>query len=303
MTQASILSGLLEDFPDRQLDEALTQTLGADRYKLLLDALEARVKERTRQVEAESRQIFQAEKLASVGRLSAGVAHEINNPIGYVHSNLSTALAYLKKFAALGERVRSGQPADQLWRELDMDFVLEDFGSLMQESLVGIDRVARIVADLKGFSNIDHGEEEMADLNDSLRQACRTMATKLPGNIKLDQDLEPVPRILCLPGYLQQVFLNLMENSAQSLSSGGEIRVRSRIQDNEIRISIHDNGHGIPAEVLPRIFEPFFTTRDVGQGTGLGLTVARDIVQVHGGRIEVESREGSGTTVTIYLPV
>lgn len=303
MTQASILSGLLEDFPEQKLDEALTQLLGAARYALLLDGLEERIRERTRIVEAENRQIFQAEKLASVGRLSAGVAHEINNPIGYVHSNLATSLAYLKKFAALGERVRAGQPADQLWRELDMDFVLEDFDSLMQESLAGIDRVARIVADLKGFSNIDHGEEEMADLNDSLRQACRTMTAKLPGNIRLDQDLKPLPRILCLPGYLHQVFLNLMENSAQSLPGGGEIQVRSQLLGKEICISISDNGHGIPEHVMPRIFEPFFTTRDVGQGTGLGLTVARDIVQVHGGRIEVESREGTGTTMTIYLPV
>lgn len=273
------------------------------RHCRLAGDVETRVREQIGLAEEASRQIYQAEKLASVGRLAAGVAHEINNPIGYVRSNLSSALAYLEKFALLGEAISSGQAARERWRELDLDFVLEDFSGLMRESLAGVDRVANIVADLKGFSNIDHGEEEMADLNDSLRQACSVIEGQLPGGVTLVRDLDEIPRILCLPGYLNQAFLNLLENAVQAMPEGGEVTVRSRHEGGEILIHICDTGHGIPEEVLPRIFDPFFTTRDVGRGTGLGLTVVRDIVQVHGGRVEVESRSGAGTCFTIRLPL
>lgn len=273
------------------------------RYKALSEELEQRVRDQVRVIEETSRQLYQAEKLASVGRLAAGVAHEINNPIGFVRSNLSTSQAYVAKLAELQDAIRSGVDARQRWQDLDMDFVLEDFADLLKESVGGIDRVARIVADLKGFSNVDRGEEEMADLNDSLRQACSVIEGQLPEGVTLVQELGVLPRILCLPGYLNQAFLNLMENAVQAVKGGGEVKVSSEHVDREILVRISDNGCGIPADVLPRIFEPFFTTRDVGQGTGLGLPVVRDIVQVHGGRVEVQSELGSGTTFVIHLPV
>ena len=276
---------------------------GVARFKALSEQLEQRVQEQVKLMEATSRQVYQAEKLASVGRLAAGVAHEINNPIGFVRSNLSTSQSYVAKLVALQETVKSGRAVSQRWNELDMDLVLEDFADLLKESVIGIDRVARIIEDLKGFSNVDHGEEEMADLNDSLRQACSVIEGRLPRGVTLVQELGALPRILCLPGYLNQAFLNLLENAVQAVDGGGEVIVRSQQVGNEIRISVSDNGCGIPADVLPRIFEPFFTTREVGQGTGLGLPVVQDIVQVHGGRVEAESEEGVGTTVTIYLLV
>jgi signal transduction histidine kinase len=273
------------------------------RYKALSEQLELRVREQVEVIEDTGRQLYQAEKLASVGRLAAGVAHEINNPIGFVRSNLSTSLSYVSKFAALGAALKSGQAGGAQWNELDLDFVLEDFADLLKESVAGIDRVARIVKDLKGFSNVDRGEEEMADLNDSLRQACSVIEGRLPEGVTLVQELGKIPRILCLPGYLSQAFLNLLENAVQAVAGGGEVKVHSEQLGDEIRISISDNGCGIPDDVLPRIFEPFFTTRDVGQGTGLGLPVVRDIVQAHGGRVEVESHEGAGTSFTIHLPI
>lgn len=273
------------------------------RFKSLSEQLELRVQEQVRALEESSRQLYQAEKMASVGRLAAGVAHEINNPIGFVRSNLSTAQSYVTKFALLDEAIRAGRPVEPRWKELDMGFVLEDFADLIRESIHGIDRVARIVADLKGFSNVDRGEEEMADLNDSLRQACSVIEGQLPEGVTLVQELGEIPRVLCLPGYLNQAFLNLLENAVQAVTGGGEVKVRSEQAGGEICIRISDNGSGIPADALPRIFEPFFTTRDVGQGTGLGLTVVRDIVQVHGGKVSVESQPGAGTTFTIRLPV
>lgn len=273
------------------------------RFKTLSEQLEVRVQEQVRALEESSRQLYQAEKMASVGRLAAGVAHEINNPIGFVRSNLSTAQAYLEKFAALDEAISSGQPLAQRWKELNMGFVLEDFDDLLRESISGIDRVARIVTDLKGFSNVDRGEEEMADLNESLHQACQAIAGHLPQGVEVVQELGDIPRVLCLPGYLNQAFLNLLENALQAVSAGGEIKVKSAREGDEVVIAISDNGRGMSEDVLQQAFEPFFTTRDVGQGTGLGLTVVRDIVRVHGGEIFIESQPDAGTTVTIRLPV
>ncbi|MBU0593250.1 MAG: GHKL domain-containing protein [Gammaproteobacteria bacterium] len=273
------------------------------RFKTLSEQLEVRVQEQVRALEESSRQLYQAEKMASVGRLAAGVAHEINNPIGFVRSNLSTAQAYLEKFASLDEAISSGQPLAQRWKELNMGFVLEDFDDLLKESISGIDRVARIVADLKGFSNVDRGEEEMADLNESLRQACQAIAGHLPQGVEVVQELGDIPRVLCLPGYLNQAFLNLLENALQAVSAGGEIKVKTVREGDEIVIAISDNGCGIPEDVLQQVFEPFFTTKDVGLGTGLGLTVVRDIVRVHGGKVSIESLPDAGTTVTIRLPV
>lgn len=273
------------------------------RFKTLSEQLEVRVQEQVKALEESSRQLYQAEKMASVGRLAAGVAHEINNPIGFVRSNLSTAQSYVTKIAALDEVVKSGQPLAALWNELDMAFVVEDFAELIRESISGIDRVARIVADLKGFSNVDRGEEEMADLNESLRQACQVISGQLPPNVKLIQDLGDIPRLLCLPGYLNQAFHNVLENALQALSDGGEIKVKSAHEGDEILIAISDNGCGMPEEVQQHIFDPFFTTKDVGQGTGLGLTVVNDIVRVHGGKVSIESQPNAGTTVSIRLPV
>ncbi|MDZ7655957.1 MAG: ATP-binding protein [Sulfurimicrobium sp.] len=273
------------------------------RFKTLSEQLELRVQEQVRALEESSRQLYQAEKLASVGRLAAGVAHEINNPIGFVRSNLSTAQSYVTKFAALDEAIKSGQPVAMLWNELDMGFVVEDFAELIKESIHGIDRVARIVADLKGFSNVDRGEEEMADLNESLRQACQVISGHLPPNVKLVQELGEIPRLLCLPGYLNQAFHNVLENALQALSEGGEVKIKSALEGGEILIAISDNGCGMPEEIQQQIFEPFFTTKDVGIGTGLGLTVVRDIVKVHGGKVSIESQPNAGTTVSIRLPV
>ncbi|MBI3140513.1 MAG: two-component sensor histidine kinase [Rhodocyclales bacterium] len=275
------------------------------RYKALAAELEERVRSQVATIEHAQRQLYEAEKMASVGQLAAGVAHEINNPMGFIRSNLGTAQGYLRRLAALGPPVKVGgiDAITGTWARNDLDFVLEDFAALLAESIAGAERVARIVADLKDFSSIDVAEEKAVDLNECLQAVANVARPQLAGRAELVLELAPLPKLTCHAGRLNQVFLGLVQNAAQALGEGGRIRIGSATAPGEIRIAVADNGCGIPAAVLPRIFDPFFTTREVGKGTGLGLTVARDIVAAHGGRIEVDSAPGRGTTVTIILPV
>lgn len=292
------------DYDELQRKHAALQESEAN-YRRLAEELEARVEEQVKTLDSARRQLYQAEKLASIGQLAAGVAHEINTPLGFIRSNLHAASGYVGQLQGLAQAVKSGDGARAAarWQELDGDFLLQDFADLLRESIEGADRVARIVADLKGFSNVDRTEEALVDLNDNLVAACNMVTPRVKGRAEIELDLQPLPRLLCLPGHLNQVFLNLLLNAAQAVAPpAGKIVVRSRAADNEIRVQVADNGGGIPAENLSRVFDPFFTTRDVGQGTGLGLTVAKDIVEAHGGSIEIESRPGAGTTVTVRLP-
>jgi len=276
------------------------------RYKELAAQLEQRVAEQVKTIETAQRQLYQAEKLASVGQLAAGVAHEINNPVGFIKSNLNTACSYLDALIGHAAQLKGGAERDALvraWQEQDLDFVLSDFQELLQESIGGAERVTRIVSDLKGFSNVDRPDEEMADINEVIRGVCNVAGREIARHAELVLDLGTLPRTRCRPGHLGQAFLNLLLNAAQAMQGGGEIRVESVMHMHDICVRIMDNGPGIPEDVRERIFDPFFTTRDIGQGTGLGLTVSRDIVQAHGGRLLLDSEVGRGTTVAIYLPV
>lgn len=293
-----------EDFAELQRKHAALQESEA-RYKSLAEHLDERVKVQVGTIESTQRQLYQAEKMASVGQLAAGVAHEINNPIGFIRSNLSTALGYVRKITGMAELIKT-QGSTQLaaaWKAADLDFVLEDFASLLNESISGADRVTRIVADLKGFSNVDQAEEETVNLNDNIRSVCNVAASQINKQADLKLTLGELPALRCHAGHLNQVFLNLLLNAAQAMKTRGEIHIQSGVVNKQICISFSDTGSGIPADVLPRIFDPFFTTHEVGSGTGLGLTVCRDIITALGGRIEVESAPGTGTKFTIYLPV
>lgn len=293
-----------EDFAELQRKHAALQESEA-RYKSLAEHLDERVKVQVGTIESTQRQLYQAEKMASVGQLAAGVAHEINNPIGFIRSNLSTALDYVRKITGMAELIKT-QGSTQLataWQAADLDFMLEDFVSLLNESISGADRVTRIVADLKGFSNVDQAEEETVNLNDNIRSVCNVAASQINKHADLKLTLGELPTLRCHAGHLNQVFLNLLLNAAQAMKTRGEIHIQSGVVNKQICISFSDTGSGIPADVLPRIFDPFFTTREVGSGTGLGLTVSRDIITAHGGHIEVESTLGTGTKFTIYLPV
>lgn len=275
------------------------------KYKGLAAELEARVAAQIKVIDERQRQLYQAERLASVGQLAAGVAHEINNPIGFIRSNLSTARKYLEKLAGLAAPVKALPGGTAAWETADMDFTLDDFADLLQDSIAGVDRVARIVNDLKGFSNVDKPQEGFVDINELLTGACNMAEKRLVPGAALIRDLGPLISFLCLPGQLSQAFLAVLNNAVQAIADkgpAGEVRVSSRAEGQQSVIRIQDNGSGIDPVSLPRIFDPFFTTRPVGQGTGLGLTVARDILRIHNGEIVVDSTPARGTTVTLSLP-
>lgn len=279
--------------------------LSEQRYRELAGQLEQRVAEQVILIERSQRQLYQAEKMASVGSLAAGVAHEINNPIGFLRSNLGTATKNVDSMQAalLAYHRGANAEAEAIWRACDLGFVLEDFPVLLAESISGADRVARIVANLKDYANIDHAEADMVDLNDAVRTVMDLIGDLPREKIALVMDLQSVPCILCDRGRIHQVLLSLVQNSLQALKGSGAIRVSSVLCGDEIRIAVSDDGCGIDAAVLARIFDPFFTLQDVGKGTGLGLTVSQEIIASYGGRIEVESQPGVGSTFTVCLPV
>lgn len=300
------LEAVAEDFESLRREHARLQESEA-RYKTLAGELEARVAAQVAQLEERQQMLYQAEKLASVGQLAAGVAHEINNPLGFVRSNLSTFERYLTKVQELKPRLSEG---DGAWRALDLDFILEDAVDLLGDSSQGLDRIARIVSDLKSFSNVDRASVVLSDLNDCLRHAAGAMEGMLPAGVRLHLDLQPLPGLVCLPGHLNQIFLSLLLNASQAIVDAGregDIRVVSEHcsegDRTGLQVRISDNGIGMTPEQMARVFEPFYTTRPVGAGAGLGLSTARNIVQAHSGDIALQSQPDIGTTVTLFIPL
>ena len=300
------LEAVAEDF--ESLKRSHARLLESEtRYRKLSEELEARVKAQVAELEERQQMLYEAEKLASVGQLAAGMAHEINNPLGFVRSNLNTFKDYLAKFTQLKTRLAEGDAGwESVWDQLDLDFTLEDGVDLLGESTKGIDRIARIVSDLKSFSNVDRATEEFTDINTCLRHAASVLESQLPPGISLKLDLLPLPSLICLPGHLNQLFFSLLRNGVQAIQDAGRpgvVRISSAADDAGVTLQIHDDGVGMNPDQLDRAFQPFFTTRAVGAGAGLGLSTARNIVLAHSGRIELASAPDVGTTVTVFFPI
>ena len=259
-------------------------------------------------------QLLQSEKMASIGQLAAGVAHEINNPIGYVGSNLGTLQDYSGALLALMEQYHdalfSDDPASRreellaARQRLDIDFIVGDLPNLLNESREGIERVTKIVQDLKDFSRVGRDEQmQPADLHQGLNSTLNIVWNDLKYKVRLEKHYGNLPPVECLASEINQVFLNLLLNAGQAIEQRGTIVLASGSDDDEAWISVTDSGCGIPAEAMPRLFDPFFTTKPIGRGTGLGLAISYRIVAKHHGRIEVSSRVGQGSTFRVVLPI
>ncbi|MEX6502745.1 sensor histidine kinase [Pseudomonas zhanjiangensis] len=257
------------------------------RYKALAEQLQERVDAQVALVEQTQRQLYDSARLRAIGQLAAGVAHEINNPLGFISSNLRVACDYLDEVAG------------KLARDPDATLLLDDFRALLSESLAGGQRIANIVADLKTFSNIDQADFVPCDLNALLTSTCHLLQAETPRAQAIQLDLGELPKLAGFPAKLSQAFYNLLDNALKAVGEDGHIRVTSRDTRHAVEITIEDDGCGISEENLGRVFDPFFTTRDVGSGTGLGLCVTRDILAAHQGEIRLSSQVGLGTRATL----
>jgi signal transduction histidine kinase len=276
---------------------------------------ELAVQERTQALASAQEHLVQSEKLASIGQLAAGVAHEINNPIGYIFSNFGTLEKYLTDLFGMLALYQQAEPAlgdaqlrqqvQQHKAEVDLEFLLEDIPVLMRESREGIVRVRKIVQDLKDFSHVDATQEwQFADLNQGIESTLNIVNNEVKYKADVVRELAPLPEVQCMASQINQVVMNLVVNAAHAIGAQrGTIVVRTAQRGQDVVLEVQDNGSGIPKDVLPRIFDPFFTTKPVGKGTGLGLSLSYGIVQKHHGRIEVDSELGRGTTFRIFLPL
>lgn len=284
---------------DRQLLRTLANqsAIGLENAKAfeeiaqLNENLEERVEERTRELRKIEAQLIQSEKMKSLGQLVAGVAHELNNPIGFVHANLQLLDEYV------AELLREGASPKEV------EHARNAISRLLARSREGTERVKDIVQELRTFSRMDQTALQKADLNEELDRTLTLMKPRLRGAVKLVRDYEPLPAVRCYPGQLNQVFLNLLINACDAMPEGGTITVRSRALGDGVRMEVADSGSGIPQKLLSQIFDPFFTTKGVGKGTGLGLSTSHDIIERHGGRISATSKPSGGAIFAIELPL
>ncbi|NMT62946.1 sensor histidine kinase [Marinobacter orientalis] len=267
------------------------------RYRALSSQLQDKVDEQVAVIKQAQMDLYESARLRSVGQLAAGVAHEINNPIGFMSSNLKVAGEYVSD-------LRQMVPDTDQNREL-----LDDFADLIGESSDGASRIASIVSDLKTFSSIDQADYTLCDVNELLSSAVHLLQTEYGQDLDILEKPGELPKISGHPSRLSQTFYNLLDNAAQALrageqgTQGGRILAKTSVDSDGVRVVIQDNGCGIAEDIREQVFDAFFTSRPVGAGTGLGLTVARDTVRAHRGTIQIDSREGKGTRVTLSLPV
>jgi len=260
-------------------------------------------------------QLLQSEKMASIGQLAAGVAHEINNPIGYVYSNLGSLQKYLDDVFTVLDAYEKVEPllashpdamnvVRAVKQKADLEFLREDVTALMSESREGITRVKKIVQDLKDFSHVGSEEEwQQADLRQGIDSTLNIVNNEIKYKAEVRKEYDDIPEVECLPPQLNQVFMNLLVNAAHAIEERGTIVIRTGTANDTVWVEVSDSGKGIAPENLSRIFDPFFTTKPVGTGTGLGLSVSYSIIQKHHGSINVASEVGKGTTFRITLPV
>lgn len=280
-------------------------------FKQASEALRLEIDER-KQLES---QLVQSEKLASLGQLAAGVAHEINNPIGFISSNLGTLDGYFRQLQEMLDAYRAAEEAigstvlierlQQLRERVELEFLRDDIPLLIKESKEGISRVGQIVKDLKDFSRVDSNLEwQWANLQQGIESTLNIVANELKYKADVVRDYQELPEIECLPSQINQVIMNLIVNASQAIGpERGTLTLRTGLIGETVWIEVSDTGCGIPAHSLQKIFDPFFTTKPVGQGTGLGLSLSYGIVKKHRGDISVRSAEGVGTTFRVELPV
>jgi len=305
----------------------MMQDLRSSRKELELWAqtLENRVQERTREIEQKNarltelieemkriqEQLVHSEKMASLGQLVAGIAHEINNPVNFISSNITPLKNYISNIKLLireceqqvQRHQKSQQTLDVVKHNIDFDFLMADLDDLIHDVETGATRIKRIVQDLRNFSRLDEAEQKTVNIHESLDTTLNLLGHIYEKRVTIHKQYGEIPPVECYAGQLNQVFMNLLANAAQSIPRVGNVWISTSCQGDQVRISIRDDGKGIPEDTLPKIFDPFFTTKDVGEGTGLGLSISYGIIEKHQGEITVKSQVGEGTEFVVTIPL
>ncbi len=298
---------------------AIENALAVERLRLLNRDLERKVRERTRELartveelQGAQAQLVHQEKMASLGQLVAGIAHEINNPLNFVQGNLHFLRDHAEALVGavedyekvVGEKAPAASPDMARIREqYDLDYVASDLASVLAACDEGVERTTTLVQDLRVFSHLDRGERSDADLHEALDSTLTLLRSRLRG-LEVVKHYGEIPRVECLASQINQVFMNLLANAADAVGETGTITIRTaRLGEDRVRIEVEDDGPGIEPEHLDRIFEPFFTTKEVGRGTGLGLAISYGVVSRHSGGIRVRTEPGCGTCFEVDLPV
>ena len=290
--------------------------------EILNHTLEQRVLERTRAIEsantnltktiqalkAAQGQLVQSEKMASLGQLVAGVAHELNNPVGFIYANFPQLEEYVKELLALIDTLlnlpmddSTLKQVEQAIKEIDLDFLRKDVMELIRSGKSGASRIKEIVFSLRSFSRLDEAELKSVLLEDGLNDTLAILNHQTKGRIKVVKDYQLNEPVLCFAGQINQVFMNIIYNGIQAISGEGTLTISTRKKNESAVITIADTGMGIPQDIIGKIFDPFFTTKEVGEGTGLGLSISYGIIEKHGGRVEVKSQIGKGSQFIITL--
>lgn len=306
--------GVLELTVERAL-ERRNFMLNARQYKMDLEARNQELVRGKAQLQRLQAQIVHSEKMASLGQLAAGIAHELNNPVGFVYGNLDLLTQYFQDVVRLLNYYDEACLPDDLVfnvsslkNEINYSYLREDLTSIIDDCQNGVERIRDIVQNLRTFSRLDEAEFKKTDIHEGLESTIRLLSRYFTaGKIKLNRDYAQLPLIEAYSGQLNQVWMNLLANAAQAVYSSadgkGEVKISTRSDGGTISIAISDTGCGIAREHLDRIFDPFYTTKPVGEGTGLGLSITFGIVERHGGKISVKTALNEGSTFTVTLPL
>ena len=315
----ALMNALSRERKARKLAESLLEERAVELF------LANRELERTiKTLKSSNLQLLQSEKMASVGQLAAGVAHEVNNPVGFISSNLGTLRDYIEDvrqvidaqrfsiktatecrdvehYAAINAKAIVNLNA--LLKKIDLDFLMGDMNDLLDESIDGVNRIRKIVADLLDFSRSHSSDYKHADINALLEKTLSMAWNELKYKTEVNRDFGELPAVYCNDGKMAQVFLNLLLNASHAIEERGSITITTRHIGDDISIMIADSGVGIPKNIISNIFDPFFTTKNVSEGTGLGLHIVRSVIEAHQGTISVDSQVGQGASFIILLPV
>jgi signal transduction histidine kinase len=284
-----------------------------EKQKIKIENKNTQLQSTLQQLKEAQNQLVQSEKMASVGQLTAGIAHEINNPINFISSNISPLKRDLDDLLKLlsmctnatekGDLQNESDKIKKYKEEIEYDMVIKEIKQLLSGIEEGARRTMEIVKGLRNFSRLDEGEKKLSDINEGIESTLLMLRNQLKNRIEVVKEFGGLPQLLCYPGKLNQVFMNIINNASQSIEAEGKIVISTSYQDNNIHVSIKDTGKGMSKKVTEHIFEPFYTTKDVGQGTGLGLSISYGIIQEHKGEIKVKSELGKGTEFLITLPL